>query len=152
MTAQDFMQHYFFFVFPIFFVCLWLFICAMISYAGGWSSLAQVFRAQFPFTGTKWRLQSGRMRWAIGYNNCLDIGADPLGLYLAVFPFVRFMHPPLLIPWSQIKVRRGKSWLWGESVTFTLGFEAAVPLRVSGNLAARLRSSAGSSWPVEETL
>jgi hypothetical protein len=87
----------------------------------------------------------------VGYNNCLDIGADRESLYLAVFPVFRFMHPPLLIPWHQIKVRRGKSWPWGESVTFTLGYETAIPLKISGNLAARLRDSAGGSWPIEET-
>jgi hypothetical protein len=36
-------------------------------------------------------------------------------------------------------------------VTFTMGYELAIPLRVRGNLAARLREAAGICWPVEET-
>ena len=151
MTAQHFMNHYFPVVFPVFFVCLWLFICAVIGSVGGWSSLSKIFLAQFPFTGTKWQLQRGQMRLGVGYNGCLTVGANSEGLYLAVFPLFRFMHPPLLVPWNQIKVRRGKSWPWGEYVTFMLGYETAIPLKISGTLAARLRESAAGSWPVEET-
>lgn len=151
MSTQYFMTHYFPVAFPIFFVCLWILICGVISRVGGWALLSKFFRAQLPFTGTRWRLQSGQMRYMVGYNNCLDIGADRESLYLAVFPILRFMHPPLLVPWHQIKVRRGKRWPWGESVTFTLGYEAAIPLKISGTLAARLRDAAGGSWPIEET-
>ena len=48
------------------------------------------------------------MRWLANYNNVLTLGASQEGLYLAAMPFFRFMHPPLLVPWSNIKVRRSK--------------------------------------------
>jgi hypothetical protein len=60
------------------------------------------------------------------------------------------MHPPLLVPWSEIKVRRKQGWVF-EYVVFTLGRELAVPLRIRANLAAQLRESAAGSWPLEET-
>ena len=63
-------------------------------------------------------------------------------------PF-RFMHPPLLVPWSEIRVRRKKGWVF-EYVTFAMGHELAIPLRIRGKLAAKLRESAGSYWPVED--
>jgi hypothetical protein len=53
----------------------------------------------------------------------------PEGLYLASMFLFRFMHPPLLIPWSEIKVRRQKGWVF-EYVIFTLGHERAIPLRI----------------------
>ena len=62
----------------------------------------------------------------------------------------RFMHPPLLVPWREIKVRRSNDWVF-EYVTFTMGHELAIPLRIRGSLAAKLRESAGKGWPVEET-
>lgn len=62
----------------------------------------------------------------------------------------RFMHPPLLVPWSEIKVRKSKGWFF-EYVTFTIGQELAIPLRIRGKLAAKLRESAGNCWPIEET-
>jgi hypothetical protein len=138
-------------IFPIYFLCLWFLICAIISFVGGWFSLAKVYRTQVPFSGAKWRGQSGQMRrlWLANYNHVLTIGASPQGLYLANIFLFRFMHPPLLVPWSEIKVRRSKGWFF-EYVTFTMGHELAIPLRIREKLAAKLRESAGNYWPGEE--
>jgi hypothetical protein len=84
------------------------------------------------------------------YNNVLTMGVSQQGLYLASMFLFRFMHPPLLVPWSEIKVRRNKGWVF-EYVTFTMGHELAIPLRIREKLAAKLRQSAGDCWPVEET-
>jgi len=75
---------------------------------------------------------------------------DKDGLYLAVLFLFRFRHPPLLIPWSDIKVRRRKGWIF-EYVTLTMGREIEIPLKIRKSLAAKLRAAAGASWPVEET-
>jgi hypothetical protein len=48
------------------------------------------------------------------------------------------------------KVRRSKGWFF-EDVTFRLGHELAIPLRIRKKLAAKLRESAGNCWPIEET-
>jgi len=137
-------------IFPIYFLCLWVPVAAIISLVGGWFSLAKVYRTRVPFDGTKWRMQSGRMRWLANYNNVLTIGASQQGLYLASMFLFRFMHPPLLVPWREIKVRRGNGWVF-EYVTFTMGHELAVPLRIRDKLAAKLRESAENCWPIEET-
>jgi hypothetical protein len=114
----------------------------------GWFSLAKVYRTRVPFDGTKWTRQSGQMRWLANYNNVLTMGASQQGLYLASMFLFRFM--PLLVRWSEIKVRRNKGWVF-EYVTFTIGHELAIPLRIRGKLAAKLRESAGNCWPIEET-
>jgi hypothetical protein len=136
--------------FPVYFLALWALVGAIVSFVGGWFSLARVYRTREPFRGAKWRMQSGRMRWLMNYNNVLTIGASPQGLYLASLFLFRFMHPPLLVPWSEIKVQRKNGWVF-EFVTFTMGHELAIPLRINGKLAAKLRDSAGTSWPVEQT-
>jgi len=136
-------------IFPAYFVTLWLLVGATISYVGGWFSLSKSYRTRVPFDGAKWRGQSGQMRWLANYNNVLTLGVGQQGLYLASMFLFRFMHPPLLIPWSEIKVHRKKGWFF-EYVTFTLGDELAIPLRVRAKLAARLRESAGDCWPIEE--
>jgi hypothetical protein len=123
---------------------------ATIGFAGGWSSLSRVYRTRVPFDGAKWGMQSGQMRWLANYNNVLTLGVSPQGLYLASMFLFRFMHPPLLVPWSEIKVRRNKGWVF-EYVTFTMGHELAIPLRIRKKLAARLQKSAGNYWPIEET-
>ncbi|MFZ0773024.1 MAG: hypothetical protein WCA49_22580 [Candidatus Sulfotelmatobacter sp.] len=134
---------------PLYFLCLWMLVGAIVSLVGGWFSLARVYRTQVAFTGAKWRMQSARMRWLMNYNNVLTIGANPQGLYLASMFLFRFMHPPLLVPWSEIKVRSKKGWVF-EYVTFTMGHELAIPLRIRGTLGAKLKEAAGSYWPVEE--
>ena len=136
-------------IFPIYILSLWLLIGAIISFIGGWFSLAKVCRTRLPFDGAKWRMQSGQMRWLTNYNNMLTLGVSPEGLCLASMFLFRFMHPPLLVPWSEIRVRRKKGWVF-EYVTFAMGHELAIPLRIRGKLAAKLRESAGSYWPVED--
>ncbi|MFZ0308816.1 MAG: hypothetical protein WCC89_20005 [Candidatus Sulfotelmatobacter sp.] len=137
-------------IFPIYFLSLWLLVGATISFIGGWFSLAKVYRSQAAFTGAKWRMQSAQMRWLAGYNHVLTIGASPQGLYLASMFLFRFMHPPLLVPWSEIKVQRRKGWVF-ECVIVTMGHELAIPLRIRETLAAKLREASGSCWPAEET-
>jgi hypothetical protein len=149
---QRFIDHHpaaFAAIFPVYFVTLWLLIGAIISYTGGWHSLSKIYRTQVPFSGAKWRGQSGQMRRLTNYNRVLTLGASQEGLYLACMFLFRFMHPPLLIPWSEIKVRRTKGWVF-EYVIFTLGHELAIPLQIRLKLAERLRNEAGNSWPVEE--
>ena len=137
-------------ILPVYFLCLWLLVAAITSFIGGWYSLAKVYRTRVPLNGTKWRRQSGQMRWLANYNRVLALGTSPEGLYLGCMFLFRFMHPPLLVPWSEIKVRRKKGWVF-EYVIFTLGHELGIPLRIRAKLAERLRNEAGRSWPVEET-
>jgi hypothetical protein len=137
-------------IFPIYLLSLSCLVGATISFVGGWCSLAKVYRTRVPFNGAKWGMQSGRMRGLANYNNVLTLGASQQGLYLASMFIFRFMHPPLLVPWSDIKVRRSKGWLF-EYVILTMGHELAIPLRIREKLAAKLRESAGDYWPVEET-
>ena len=135
---------------PIYFLTLWLLIGAIVSVVGGWRSLSKLYRTQVSFGGAKWGLQSGQMRWRTNYNHVLTLGASGEGLYLAVSFVFRFMHPALLIPWREIKVRRSQGWFF-EYVTFTLGQELTIPLRIRAKLAERLKNEAGGYWPVEET-
>jgi hypothetical protein len=125
-------------IFPIYFLCLWLLVSATVSVIGGWFSLSKVYRTEARFDGPKWRMQSGQMRWLANYNNVLTIGVSQRGLYLASMFLFRFMHPPLFVPWSEIKVRRSKGWMF-EYVIFTLGHDLAIPLRIRAKLVAKLR-------------
>jgi hypothetical protein len=96
------------FIFPAYFVALWLLVSAVISLIGGWTKLAGAFRLGEPFVGQQWKGQSGQMRWIAGYGNCLTVGCNTEGLYLATMPLFRFRHPPLLVPWSEISISQRK--------------------------------------------
>jgi hypothetical protein len=152
MNLQHFIDQHpsvFAVIFPLYFLILWLLVGSIVSFIGGWFSLAKLYRTRVAFHGAKWRMRSGQMRWLTNYNKVLTIGASPQGLYLASMFLFRFMHPPLLVPWSEIKVRRKKGWVF-EYVIFTMGHELAIPLRIRAQLAEMLQWAAKDDWPVEE--
>jgi hypothetical protein len=71
--------------------------------------------------------------------------------------FVFSQHVPLSVhalstPCSVERDQGAKEQGWVfEYMTFTMGHELAIPLRIRGKLAAKLRESAGNCWPLEET-
>lgn len=103
---QSSASSYFFLFFPIFFISLWALISFLISYVGGWHSLAQQFRNDGPVYGERYRWQAAGMRWTARYNGCLTISADIHGLNLSTNILFRIAHPPLFIPWSEITLTR----------------------------------------------
>jgi len=134
--------------FLILFPVLWVGVLTLVGRTTGWAALARRFRAQMPFSGELWSWQSAQIRsWLGGYNNCLLVGANPQGLFLAMMIPFRFGHPSLFIPWFEVsRVSRGK-WLQFPFVELQLGREDPIPLRMNERLAARIQLAAGSSWP-----
>jgi len=130
------------FIFPVYFLALWLFVAAIVSSIGGWTTLARRFRSKHAFTGARWSWQSGQMRWLTGYNHCLTVGGDPEGLYLAMMFLFRFRHPPLLIPWTEITVAR-RRFLFVQYYRFGLGHEFDIPLYLRAKLAEKVIGAAG---------
>lgn len=120
----------------------------LIAAVSGWKTLAARFRLQQPFSGRQWKWQSAQMRYYVGYNNSLVVGADQSGFFLRTMWMVRAGHAPLFIPWNEITVGKTQtSWLVGNIVTLTLGRSEQIPFRIRASLATRLQSAAGSSWP-----
>jgi hypothetical protein len=85
---------------------------AMASFIGGWHTLAGAYRDE----ETTFRVVDAgkRFRWAsltlgptffpTNYGNCLTIAVDDEGIAVAVMSYLlRFMHPPLLLPWSSVE-------------------------------------------------
>jgi hypothetical protein len=126
----------------------WAIILTVISHAGGWASLAEQYRCREIFTGPRWSLPQGSMRWLVGYNHCLTVGADLRGLYLSIIFPLCISHPPLFIPWRDISSASGQ-FLWVKYVELRLGRQTVIPLRISLPLAQKIKSAAGTSWPLE---
>lgn len=124
---------------PVFSVGLWVAVCFLLSIIGGWSRLAEHYRSQSDFSGTKWQLQSGRLGLT-NYGNSLTIGANDDGLYLAVFPLFRVGHPPLWIPWREITTTEHQGWLFAYR-DFSFARTPSVTLRVLRATGDRIMSS-----------
>ena len=95
------------YLFPFFFIVMWVMVLYVLAYIGGWSRLAQYYQAPSKFGGKTWGFKSGRMG-ITNYSGCLTIGANDYGLYLAVFPLFRVGHPPLFIPWYDITTSKSR--------------------------------------------
>jgi len=137
----------FWWVFPLFFIFLWWVILTILSYVSGWASLAERYRVERGFTGVVWNWQSGEMR-RVNFQHSLRFGADPTDLYLAMMPPFHFRTPPLLIPWNDVAVSRGKRFFF-RKVRLELGRELRIPLWIWPSLADRLQQAAVGHWPVE---
>jgi hypothetical protein len=138
------------YIFP-FFLMVWIGAGVVVAKISGWGELSRCYRSGSPFDGRRWRFRNGRMRLAMGYNNCLAIGSSPQGLYLAVLFIFRVGHPPLFVPWQDISVKMGKT-LWWRWTEFRFRQAPRVHLKIKGSLGDEIKSAAGKSWPGENVL
>ena len=122
-------------------------VLVILSYTSGWRSLAKDHWLGSGFDGVIWKWQSGEMRWT-NFNHCLKLGASATGIYLGVMPPFHFFSPPLLIPWNEVSVSRGRRFFF-QSVKLELGREFTIALWIRPKLVARLQQAAGTHWPVE---
>jgi hypothetical protein len=123
------------------FIVFWCAISFLISFITGWYALSLRFRKQSeplgevrsagPFFYTVY------MRFWSHYGSVIRITAASDALYLSVlFPF-RIGHPPLRIPWDEIKLGRARR-LFITSVELTLGNQEKIPMRISQRMARNL--------------
>jgi hypothetical protein len=133
------------FIVVIGFLGILFFVIGRIS---GWSTLANFYRFSGEFTGQQWRFQSAQLRWYMGYNNCLIIGANESGLFLSVFFLLRIGHPTLFIPWGDVSVIMKKG-TWGKYAELRFRQTPAIPFRMSGKLSEKIAEVAGRMWPGE---
>jgi hypothetical protein len=136
-------------LFILFLPVFWCLITFLIGALSGWLTLARKFRAENDFDGEKFHFCSAYMRFFSHYGNVLTFGADLSGLYLSIFPMFRAGHPPLLIPWSEIKVIRGETGFLLKRRKLLLGREESIPLSISPSLTESLHRLAGPAWPIE---
>lgn len=129
-------------LFPVFFVAMWLLVTFLLSAIGGWRSLASKYAATAPFAGKKFRFRSAQFGGFVNYGSCLTLGSSPAGVYLAVLPFFRFAHPPLLIPWNELATQNSRNWFFS-SVEFQPKGAPGVSFRLSLRLAEALFTAAG---------
>jgi len=126
-----------FWLFPVLFIGTWFLVAFMISRVGGWTTLAEHYRSDQPFSGTLIRFQAAQLRYGTNYNGCLNFGVNSESLYMAPMAFFRMFHSPLLVPWSEITARPIK--LWGIFNFVELRFQRApeIPVRIRVSLAEK---------------
>jgi hypothetical protein len=109
------------------------------SWWSGWAQLARVFPARREFHGTLRRSQSADMRLGFGYGGVITAGVNSEGLYLAIWSTFSMFHSPLFIPWSEIYIRKRKTFWNG--IAFQLGTDLRIPVTFYGQIAKDIRNA-----------
>jgi hypothetical protein len=111
----------------------------MLFQMGSWKSLAQHYGTTSDPTGTIYKGQTikvGAIRWRFA----TTIGVSAHGLYISVAPLPGFLsrivqHPPLLIPWSDIRfVGPGHIYQLWQAVELSIGNPSITSITVTKKL------------------
>ena len=118
-------------LFDIALFCLLPFLVFFIISIFGWMDFARSYKVKKLPEGRSFYGQSGSFNSFASYNGVINVRVSPEGMGLSVwFPCCLICHPPVLIPWSNIKASI-ESWsifrrshllitLTGRDATFSL--------------------------------
>lgn len=125
-----------------FFVVMWFIVLYIISRITGWSRLAEKYRT---FTKSESKLmQAVQVYWGsvLMAGNIYTVGSSNKGMYIGVlFPF-RPGHPPLLIPWHEIKAKKVNR-AFQPRIQLSFGNNLSRPFEINEKVAEQIK--AGSS-------
>jgi len=131
--------------FGIFMVTIWILALLTISRLSGWARLAERYStAAEPETGV---MRMVRAQWGtiMITGNIYTIACNKGGLYLAVlFPF-RLGHPPLLIPWHDIKAKKISSFL-APRIQLEFGGGVSRPFEIHESTAERIKACSNGKF------
>jgi hypothetical protein len=139
-------------LFPLAMAGLWISILHLIAAVSGWRALARAYASTRPFRG---RTFGGVNGWVgmMGYGWSLTVGADAEGLHMSVMRPFRPGQPPLLVPWTDLRVEAGSTFFGPVADLRTSRvprIRVRLPDRVVRNLARA--SSGGLEWPVPTSI
>lgn len=115
----------------------WVGICLLTSHVSGWRTLAACYPLSGEFRGRRWYCQSASLRYWTGYNNCVTVGANPEGLYLAVLFLFRPAHAPLFVPWRDVSMK-GKKVFFRRVAELRFSRCPSIPVRMNLRLLDRV--------------
>lgn len=138
------------------FVAFFIFVTTMLARRGGWSELGAAHR-RGPSVDPprRWRrVANAELRKGTQYTNLVRMGADGEHLHLSVIWLFSVGHPPLAVPWSDVRIDEvtdgaGPAWLprfFRGAPMVRLSMEG-VPLTVPRHVVHALFEDAGMAPP-----
>ncbi|MER3440072.1 MAG: hypothetical protein C4296_01675 [Gemmataceae bacterium] len=106
----------------------WFIWCVIMAHLSGWARLAGRYRATYRPQGPFWTIVAGAIGWC-GYKG-LELCVASEGLYLEAPFILRPWHPPLLIPWSDLRVEAVTDKWWRRSLHLAVGDPPVARLRL----------------------
>jgi len=125
----------------IIFIAFWCAIGYLVSFLTGWLALARRFKKQSEPYG---EIRSAGpffyavyMRFWGHYSSVIRLTAASDALYASVLFLFRIGHPPLRIPWDEIRFGRTK-FFFRTNIVLTLGNAEKIPMCISLRMARNL--------------
>lgn len=109
----------FIYLMPLLFPVLWILVTFAISRMG-WHALAERYQTRELFYGKKTGLLTASINWS-NYKNSLLLQYNEAGMHLQPVVIFRLFHPPVLIPWSEIKKVTHTQFLFAKSTELIIG-------------------------------
>lgn len=134
----------FLFLFPAFFVALWLAITVALSYFSGWTALVKAFPDRDEPPSLRLSGQSGSMGSGVNMRGILTLGVCPSGLRVGIMRVFGPFSRDFLVPWRDLSVSRKTTFFMPVA---ELQFGSVGTLSVGAHVADRLGSAAGKNWP-----
>ena len=119
------------YIFPFIFIGMWVIVSYIISRIG-WARLVEKYRFDGDFEGTRVGIISASINGG-NYNGSLVLKYNYNGIYLKTIFIFRLFHPPVLIPWNEIKEVRDRKMLFVKLKEIVIGdpFVALITLKES---------------------
>lgn len=127
-------------LFPVVFVGFWSMTCVLLGFVSGWRRMARRYGTDAPPPPRDLGWTSGSVG-LIGYRNTLVPAATPDALDLRVMRMFRPGHPPLRIPWRDIREDGTDRWFLIPMVT--LRIDDGPRVRISQEAWTRLQAERG---------
>jgi hypothetical protein len=134
------------FLFPVFFVLVWLAITSALGFLSGWYSLAKKFpnRQEKPLLQLKW--QSGVMGKGASMRGLLNLSVCESGLRVGIVRLFGLFCRDFFVPWNELRVSR-KEWHFFKAAELEFGNPPVGTLSIAAHIADRLAGSALGRWP-----
>lgn len=123
-------------LFPFFFVGIFLLVIYFLS-RKGWSALINQYRFYGDFSGERVGISSANIN-GVNYNNCLLFKINQQGVFIRPILFFRLFHPPVFIPWHDIKTVRDKKILFIKLKELVIGDPTVAIIQLKESIAKKL--------------
>jgi len=100
--------------FAFYFLGMWFGIGGLLAFIGGWFGLSKIYRDNDPSQTLQYIAKTINVG-GVSYGRCINASVTTSGIYLRIFFIFRFLHPPLFIPWLEIKSVASKKWFFFSS-------------------------------------
>jgi hypothetical protein len=129
------------YVFPFFFVGMWLLITTILGFISGWFSLQRRYASGDENAVFTLRGRSGSMGMGVALNGIITLGTCPSGLRISIWKIFAPFQRPILIPCKDIRATPSRS-LFAPATQLSFGAPEIGRLKIDARSWERLRNAA----------